>query len=872
VASEGVVVDAGLTAAPGTGSDPVPGRGQLRVWALSAAVALTAAMLDLTVVRHLRPVDVPLHIPWWALAVLFVLAEWWRVCLYFRSSAHSFSLSEMPLVLGLFLTAPSGLVLARLIGAAVAMGLLRRQPPLKLLFNVGLFVLEAEASAIAVNRLIPAGAAIGPSAWVAVLAVVAVVSVLSHGVIMVAVTLSEGRPGLREIVQGSLFVLLGGVTNASLALLAVFVLWRDVRELWLLVAPAATLAIAYAAYSAERQRHQRMQHLYESTEMLQRAPQDGSVTAALLAQLCRVFQAEVAEVTLLPPGRSGSALRTSLRRDDFVQTEPCLDLVLLDELMGFAVEKQRALRLSARDQDTSNVLSSRHLKDAMFTALRSESRIIGTMLVGNRLGDLNTFDAEDLTLFETLAAQASVSFENGRLGDRLKHQAFHDPLTNLANRALFSDRLAHALTRRIRDGRSGVAVLFVDLDDFKMVNDGLGHAAGDQLLRAVGERLVAALRPCDTTARLGGDEFAVLIEDASGPGDAVRVAERIVDALREPLGLQGRELAMRASIGIALAGTDQVDSEELLRRADIAMYRVKQRGKGSFEVYRSDMQAPMVRRLELRTQLERALLREELIIRYQPIVVLSSGRLAGVEALVRWRHPVRGIVPPMEFIPLAEETGLIVPLGRYVLEQACRQVRAWHLAHPDHADLTMSVNLSPRQLEDADFVADVAWILGETGLDPRLLSLEITESFMVEDAAPTDRLRELKALGVRLSIDDFGTGYSSLSALQHLPVDTLKIAKPFVDGIAEDPQKRAFAHAIVRLGKTLNLDLIAEGVERIEQRDQLRDLRCHMAQGFFFAAPMEAAGIDELLRTGPPWAEPVLTRDGEGSRLVTLAS
>jgi diguanylate cyclase (GGDEF)-like protein len=872
MAVEGVVIDAGATA-PGTGSDPVPGRGQLRVWALSAAVTVSAAVLDLTVVRHLRPVDAPLQVPWWALAALFVLAEWWRVCLYFRSNAHSFSLSEIPLVLGLFLTAPSGLVLARLIGAGVAMGLLRRQPPLKLLFNVGLFVLEAEAAAIAVNRLFSQGGSLGPAAWVTVLAVVAVVSVLSHGVIMVAVTLSEGRPSLRDIAQGSLFVLLGGVTNASLALLGVFLVWRDARELWLLVAPAATLAIGYAAYSAERQRYQRMQHLYESTEMLQRTPQDGSVTAVLLAQLCRVFQAQVAEVTLLPPGGGGSALRATLRLDQFVQTEPPLDLVILDELMGFAVEKQRALRLSAREQpDTSSVLTRRHLKDAMFTALRSENRIIGTMLVGNRLGDLNSFNAEDLTLFETLAAQASVSFENGRLGDRLKHQAFHDPLTNLANRALFSDRLAHALTRRTPDGRSGVAVLFVDLDDFKMVNDGLGHAAGDQLLRAVGERLVAALRPCDTTARLGGDEFAVLIEDANTPGDATRVAERIVETLREPLDLQGRELAMRASIGIALAGADDVDSEELLRRADIAMYRVKQRGKGSFEVYRSDMQAPMVRRLELRTQLERALLRDELIVRYQPIVTLDSGRLAGVEALVRWRHPVRGIVAPDEFIPLAEETGLIVGVGRYVLEEACRQVRAWHLAHPDHADLTMSVNLSPRQLDDANFVTDVARILVETGLDPRLLSLEITESFMVEDQAPTDRLRGLKALGVRLAIDDFGTGYSSLSALQHLPVDTLKIAKPFVDGIADDPQKRAFAHAIVRLGKTLNLDLVAEGVERIEQRDQLRDLGCHMAQGFFFAAPMEAAGIDELLRTGPPWAEPVLTRDGAGSRLVSLAS
>jgi diguanylate cyclase (GGDEF)-like protein len=848
--AEGVVIDAGLTAVPGTGSDPVPERGQLRVWALSAGIALTAAVLDLTVVRHLRPVDGPLHIPWWALAVLFVVAERWRMCLYFRNSAHSFSLSEMPLVVGLFLTDPSGLILARLVGAALAMGLLRRQPPLKLLFNVGLFALEAELAAIAVGHLVPAGPLLGGSAWLAVLVIVAAISVLGVGLIMVAVTLSEGRPPLRNILEGSFFALLGGVTNASLALLALFVLWRDVHEIWLLVAPVAMLAVAYAAYGAERQRHQRMQHLYESSELLQRTPSDGTATCALLAQLCRVFQAEVAEVMLLPPHGDEQAVRATLRHDHFVEAGRRVDIGLLDELVPFAVEEQRGVRLSARVEAMPWVLTSRHLKDAMFVALRSESRIIGTMLVGNRLGDLNTFNAEDLTLFETLAVQASVAFENGRLEDRLKHQAFHDPLTNLANRALFSDRLAHALARRTGGGGPGVAVLFVDLDDFKMVNDELGHAAGDQLLRAVGERLRSELRPFDTTARLGGDEFAVLIEDAGEVGEAVSVAERIMERLREPFLLHGRELTVHASVGIALSGDGEVDGDELLRRADIAMYRVKQRGKGSVDVYRPSMQEVLVRRLELRTELERAVLRGELVVQYQPIVALDTERMVGVEALVRWQHPVRGTLAPAEFIPLAEETGLIVGLGIHVLEVACRQARAWHVAHPEYGDLEMSVNLSPRQLQDEGFVRQVRRVLVETGLDPRLLTLEITEGVMVDGGAPGGRLHELKALGVRLSIDDFGTGYSSLSALQHLPVDILKIAKPFVDGIADDPQKRAFAQAIVRLGKTLKLDLVAEGVERREQRDHLRELGCHMAQGYYFARPMDVAAMEQRLRAG----------------------
>ncbi|MGH7749147.1 MAG: putative bifunctional diguanylate cyclase/phosphodiesterase, partial [Candidatus Dormibacteria bacterium] len=369
-------------------------------------------------------------------------------------------------------------------------------------------------------------------------------------------------------------------------------------------------------------------------------------------------------------------------------------------------------------------------------------------------------------------------------------------------------------------------------------------------LRAVGERLLATLRPFDTAARLGGDEFAVLIEDAGGIADAIRVADRIVGALSEPFALHGRELTVRASIGVAVPGEEELDGEELLRRADLAMYRVKQRGKGSYEVYQPSMQEVMVRRLELRTELERAVQRGELVLRYQPIVALESGRLVGVEALVRWEHPLRGTMPPIEFIPLAEETGLIVAVGRRVLEDACRQARAWHLAHPHRADLGISVNLSPRQLQDEGFVGEVAAVLRETGLDPRLLTLEITESVMVDGGAPAGRLAELKALGVRLSIDDFGTGYSSLSALQHLPVDALKIAKPFVDGIAEDPQKRAFAQAIVRLGRTLELDLVAEGVEHAEQRDHLLELGCQMAQGYFFARPLEAASIDRLLATG----------------------
>ena len=827
-----------------------------RLWMLNATLAMVAVALYLGPVHGLKPFASPIEIPWPAFAGAFCIAEWWRVYIHFRRSAHSLSLSEIPLVFGIFLTSSGGLVLGRLLGAGFALGLLRRQALTKLAFNLCLFTLEAELANLLVHALVPIDQPVGPRAWLAVVLTLCLLSAIAAALVMLAISLAEGRPAMTQTLQGIGFALIASASNGSIALQGTAIVHRDPNELWLLLVPVSTLVLSYAAYTAERKRHQRMQYLYQSKDLLQ--PGGGTLSSIprLLTECCEAFRADSAEIILLGEGAEPATVM-SVHGGEHSHTMRPLDEALLDELLllAFASEHStNALRLAdSPGSPYRDVLQSRGIDDAMFTALRGEGRIIGIMLVGGRLGDISTFDDEDAKLFDTMVAQASASLENWRLEDRLKHQAFHDPLTGLANRILFSDRLRHALSRRPRTGAGRLAVLFVDLDDFKMVNDSLGHGAGDDLLRAVADRLRIALRAFDTAARLGGDEFAVLLEDIEGPEEAVAVAERIVTLLRDPFTVRGHEVAMHASIGVATAGAAPIAAEELLRQADVAMYRAKERGKATLEIYEANMQRAVETRLELKVELERAIARDELMVHYQPIVALRTGRMVSVEALVRWNHPTRGLVPPDTFIPLAEATGLIMAIGQFMLRKSCQQARMWQLRFPGR-QIGVSVNLSPRQLNDPRFPADVAGVLAETGLDPSLLTLEITESIMVEDSETmASRLGALKALGVSLSIDDFGTGYSSLSCLQYLPVDTLKIAKPFVDDIADNPRELAFVKAIVAMGRTLGLKLVAEGVERSDQRDQLRDLRCQFAQGYYFSRPVVAEEItDMLIRQDPP--------------------
>jgi diguanylate cyclase (GGDEF)-like protein len=447
--------------------------------------------------------------------------------------------------------------------------------------------------------------------------------------------------------------------------------------------------------------------------------------------------------------------------------------------------------------------------------------------------------------------------ERKQIEEQLLHNAFHDGLTGLANRALFVDHLKLALGRAERHEAYRFAVLFLDLDRFKSVNDSLGHTVGDQLLVAIARRLGTIVRPGDTVSRLGGDEFTVLLDDLKDADEAEAVAERLQRELAMPFNLGGHEVFVTVSIGVAISGDGYLRPEDILQDADTAMYRAKRLGKARHEVFEQGMRAHAADVLGLERDLRQAIERRELFLEYQPIVSLGTGVLRGFEALVRWRHPERGVIPPLKFIPIAEETGQIIPLGIWVLEEACRQMRRWQDMSPAGEPLTMSVNLSGKQFMQSDLLEQIQGVLRETGLDPRSLKLEITETVVMENIDTATRtLEQLRALGVELSIDDFGTGYSSLSYLQSFPVSTLKIDRSFVSRMTESDGTAEIVRTIMRLARSLGMDVVAEGVETEGQRARLTDMECEFGQGYYFSKPMgeddvEAFLFNRLPPTGP---------------------
>jgi diguanylate cyclase (GGDEF)-like protein/PAS domain S-box-containing protein len=430
---------------------------------------------------------------------------------------------------------------------------------------------------------------------------------------------------------------------------------------------------------------------------------------------------------------------------------------------------------------------------------------------------------------------------------QLTHQAFHDGLTGLPNRALFLDRLTHAQERGARTGML-YSLLFIDLDRFKVVNDSLGHQVGDELLVQVAARLRGCLRAGDTLARFGGDEFVALLEDVEDEEAALAVTERLLADLRRPFSVAGRALTVSCSIGVVMGDASPADADECLRKGDVAMYRAKARGKARYEVFRPDDDPDQVERLDLEIELRGALERGEFELHYQPIVSTETGAITGIEALVRWRHPERGLVPPDAFIPLAEETGLILPLGRWILEEACRQMQDWEQNCPRVSGLVMSVNLSPRQFRQPDLHEQVAAVLRHSGLDARQLCIEVTEGVMVDDVeSATLTLRKLKALGISVSIDDFGTGYSSLSYLQRFPIDYVKIDRSFIRGLGRETVDSEIVRSVIRLAAAIGIQSVAEGVENEEQLRQLESLGCPLVQGYHLARPQPAEETEKVL-------------------------
>lgn len=828
--------------------------GPTKVWILSVTIALAATVLGVQLLDQssLEP-GLP-GIPWWALLALVWIAEVTVIHLRFHRHAHSFSMGEVPLVLGLFLIAPVQLFIAGFLGQLAALTINRRQPPLKLVFNLVKYVFEVGIAVVVFRMILSTSSSLSPRAWVAAAVATQTTVVVSNFLINGVIQLVGGEIENREQAEVLGISTLAALMNTSLALIGVTIVWTAEQPSTALLAlvPPIILFFAYRGYISQRVERGRLESLYEATQVLHQSPQIESALLVAADYARNMFEAEFVELVLLPDDQGTASYLTAIGPEDRSVSMAPIDLKAGMDTWQSIVSSETSFRIE--DGDTAFGEREFEIHDAIAAPLRGDKGTFGAMLVCNRLGDVSTFEESDLRLLDTFAAQVSVSLENGRLEDslaqltdlkeELKHQATHDALTKLANRSLFSERVELALERLGKDEKF-VAVMFLDLDDFKTVNDSLGHAAGDELLIQMADRLRQSCRPEDVVARLGGDEFAILLEDLLVPSDGTDVADRIIASLKHPFDLEGKDLTVHSSIGIAFGGNgEKVD--QLLRNADAAMYAAKTSQKGTFRIFEDAMHSEMIRRLELRSDLSKAVIKGELHVAYQPIVDLMSGHITGFEALIRWNHPTRGLVQPNSFIPFAEETGLIVPIGRYVLDQACRQLSEWSTAFPDR-NITVAVNLSPRQLMESDIVPTVARTVESHGIPRQRLVLEITETVLMNIASST--LDDLKQLGIRFAIDDFGTGYSSLSYLDRLPIDIIKIDKSFVDRLTPD-EESPLVRTVLQIGQSLNLDTIVEGIETEHQLGRLQELGCDKGQGYLMAKPLDSTAATELLTRG----------------------
>ncbi|HEY0444269.1 MAG TPA: diguanylate cyclase, partial [Candidatus Limnocylindrales bacterium] len=720
-------------------------RPAIKVWLLTVLLASLAVAIFATSIRQIDRAAPPIDIPWPVIAVLFCLGELLDVQVHYRRETHAFSLSEFPTVIGLFFLEPTTYLVALIVGSAAALAIQSREHPLKLAFNLSDVALNGTIALAIFHAMADLTGPPGPGSWLAAFTATLVTSVVAAIAIAGAISLSGGAPQFQKLPEMLQFGGLVALANTSLALLAVSILWIHTEAIWLLVVPVATLFIAYRAYVSEREKHERLELLYESSRILQNSPALDSALLALLEHAREMFRAELAEIVLYPRrDPDGDALRTRTSRDGTSEVMAPISLARGDVVrQRIATDRRAFLHVPGPEWRPGTPA----IRQAMTCPLNGERGLMGEMTIANRMTEATSFLGDDLRLLEMIANQAAAALENGqleqslaelsRLKEQLRHQAYHDSLTGLPNRALFTEQVDARIARAGGGSPLIPVVLFLDLDDFKVVNDTLGHAAGDRLLVSVAERLAGCIRAGDVAARLGGDEFAILLEDRSDLTRSIGVANRILDALQAPFPMQGKEMVVGGSIGIAVAREAEERAHDLLRKADMAMYTAKSAGKRRLAVFDPTVHASIVARHELSAELAGSIARAELAVHYQPIVDLATLRMTGVEALVRWHHPVRGLVPPDEFVRLAEENGTILELGRWVFVEACDQLVHWKHAGILREPISLAVNLSPIQLQQGGFIEDMEAILLRTGFDAENLIVEMTETAMFRDSEST---------------------------------------------------------------------------------------------------------------------------------------
>ena len=832
-----------------------PRRVQTQIWTLNAGLTAGALVLAGVVSRFGRAGDLSRESATWILIALFAAFELFVVHVRFRDDAHTFSMAEAGIALGLLTAGPTQLIVSQLIGGALVLAIHRRQPVVKLVFNLAQQCLGTSAAILVVHVVLGNGDSLGPRSWFAVALGVAASSMVGTLAILSVLRLATGAVSITGHLGAAAFGLVNSLLSASLGLVGVVMLAARPNATILLAVPAASVFATNLAYVSQRDKHQRLEFLYGATRVLAASQQVEDGLAKLLEHTREALRCDVAALVYRPLDVDDHVVVTTVGNDSERRME-----TLPREVLG-----EGWWELSERDGSRSNTPSEflgSPLVESLVVPLVGETRQVGLLLIARTDTSVNPLSRTDRRMVETLASHLTVTVENGRLEQSLaqlreleralSYRATHDGLTELANRSLFTD----CVTADFAADPRQVGVMFIDLDDFKSVNDTLGHAAGDTLLKETAVRLTATVGDRGMPARLGGDEFAVLLRGDISPSSARRLADAILESFVPTLDIDGREVRIKGTIGIAL-GPTATDADGLLRNADIAMYAAKAAGKGCHRLFHTQMHDVALHRQDLVERLEGAHDRGEIETFFQPIVDMTTGAPKGAEALVRWVHPIHGVLTPDSFIELAEETGRIQDITRYVLEQACVEAISWDARLDAPTGAYVSVNLSSRDFSDPLLVENIDLTLKDTGLPPQRLLLELTEGMLDDESHVARTIARIRELGVRVAVDDFGTGFSSLSRLRNLTFDVVKIAEPLVAHADRGGRDRDFAQLMVDLARVLGVDAIAEGVETAAQASILRQLGFTAAQGHYYSPALPSPELWSAWRSNAGSRRPV---------------